>query len=63
MFFKENLEGILRCSLRSKGDIDVAVIAQHFNGGGHKTAAGFKGKIPLAELQDEVLEMLKIYFE
>lgn len=63
VFFKENLEGILRCSLRSKGDIDVAVIAQHFNGGGHKTAAGFKGKIPLAELQDEVLEMLKIYFE
>ena len=29
-----------RVSLRSKGDIDVSVIAQRFNGGGHKNAAG-----------------------
>lgn len=29
------------CSLRSNGDVDVAVIAQKFGGGGHKNAAGF----------------------
>jgi phosphoesterase RecJ-like protein len=29
-----------RVSLRSKGDIDVSIIAQRFDGGGHKNAAG-----------------------
>ena len=42
VFFKENVEGLLRCSLRSKGNINVAEIAERFGGGGHKTAAGFK---------------------
>jgi len=28
-------------SLRSKGDLDVSKIAERFNGGGHKNAAGF----------------------
>lgn len=62
VFFKENSEGILRCSMRSKGSIDVAVIAQHFNGGGHKTAAGFKSKYPLDEIKEKVLKMLEVYF-
>jgi bifunctional oligoribonuclease and PAP phosphatase NrnA len=62
VFFKENPEGILRCSMRSKGNIDVAAIAQHFNGGGHKTAAGFKSKVPLDEILIKVLEMLEVYF-
>jgi phosphoesterase RecJ-like protein len=62
VFFKENTEGILRCSMRSKGDIDVAVIAQAFNGGGHKTAAGFKSKYPLDEIMVKVLKMLEDYF-
>lgn len=30
----------LRCSLRSKGDIDVSLVAEHFHGGGHKNSAG-----------------------
>jgi len=30
----------VRCSLRSKGEIDVSIIAANFNGGGHKNAAG-----------------------
>ena len=42
VFFKENMEGLLRCSLRSKGTINVAEVAQAFGGGGHRTAAGFK---------------------
>ncbi len=32
VFFKENLEGLLRCSLRSKGNINVAEIAQAVRG-------------------------------
>jgi len=62
IFFKENTEGILRCSLRSKGNIDVAAIAQSFGGGGHKTAAGFKCTDTLDKTKKSVLEKLKHYF-
>ena len=59
VFLKENPEGILRCSMRSKGNIDVAGIAHEFGGGGHKTAAGFKSKYPLEEIKEKVLNKLK----
>lgn len=62
VFFKENLEGVKRCSLRSKGNIDVAAIAQSFGGGGHKTAAGFKCPRSFDVMKEEVLEMLRGYF-
>lgn len=62
VFFKENLEGVKRCSLRSKGNIDVAAIAQSFGGGGHKTAAGFKCPRSFDVMEVEVLEMLREYF-
>ncbi|MCJ7777818.1 MAG: bifunctional oligoribonuclease/PAP phosphatase NrnA [Sedimentisphaerales bacterium] len=38
--FVELKDGRIRCSLRSKGSVDVCKIAQKFGGGGHKTAAG-----------------------
>ncbi len=63
VFFKENEDGILRCSLRSKGNIDVAEIAQSYGGGGHKTAAGFKSKDPLDIIKIKVLDRLKKYFQ
>lgn len=62
VFFKENLEGILRCSLRSKGNINVAEIAQLYGGGGHKTAAGFKCREPLEATKRIVLEKLRACF-
>jgi len=34
------VESKIRVSLRSKGNIDVSLIASHFNGGGHQNAAG-----------------------
>ncbi len=61
VFLKENEKGILRCSMRSKGNIDVSHIAQTFGGGGHKTAAGFKSKWPLDTLKQKVLDMLSTY--
>ncbi len=63
IFFKENLEGLLRCSMRSKGNIDVARIASLYEGGGHKTAAGFKCHKSLEETKKELLDHLRIYFE
>jgi bifunctional oligoribonuclease and PAP phosphatase NrnA len=58
VLFKENLEGRLRCSLRSKGNVNVARIAQAFGGGGHKTAAGFTCRSPLARAKVDVLQSI-----
>ncbi len=62
VFLKENEYGVLRCSLRSKGDIDVAKIATTYGGGGHKNAAGFKASHSLDEVEQKVLLDLKRYF-
>jgi phosphoesterase RecJ-like protein len=59
IFFKENAEGLQRCSLRSKGNIDVAEIAKRFGGGGHRTAAGFKCTKPVETIQNKILLQLK----
>jgi len=48
-FFRES-EGFIKVSLRSKNDFDVNVIARaHFNGGGHKNAAGGRLDMSLPE--------------
>jgi bifunctional oligoribonuclease and PAP phosphatase NrnA len=60
VLFKENLEGRLRCSLRSKGGVNVARIAQALGGGGHKTAAGFTCALPLASAKDNVLQSIAL---
>ena len=62
VFFKENLEGLLRCSLRSKGNINVAEIAQRFGGGGHKTAAGFKCRESIETTKKIIMDDLAKYF-
>jgi phosphoesterase RecJ-like protein len=62
VFFKEDSTGLLRCSIRSKGLINCADIARDFNGGGHKTAAGFKCYEPFEDIQPKVLDMLGKYF-
>ena len=63
VFFKENLEGLLRCSLRSKGNINVAEIAQQFGGGGHKTAAGFKCRESMDKTKKAILDNLGKLFQ
>jgi Exopolyphosphatase-related proteins len=63
VFFKENVEGLLRCSLRSKGNINVAEIAAKFGGGGHKTAAGFKCRESLEATKNAIHDALRKYFE
>jgi len=61
IFFKENTEGVLRCSLRSKEEIDVGKLARFFGGGGHRTAAGFKCKESLKIIKKKILKQLKEY--
>jgi len=61
VFFKENAEGRLRCSLRSKGAVNVAHIAQNFGGGGHKTASGFSCDRPLEQMKKAVVQNILEY--
>ncbi len=59
-FIKETKNCQVSVSLRSKGECDVAQIAQSFGGGGHRSAAGFRfsGK-DVDQVHDEVLEALR----
>lgn len=51
IFFKQEQGDEYRVSLRSKGDIDIGVIAKEYGGGGHKNAAGLTVTGPIEELQ------------
>jgi bifunctional oligoribonuclease and PAP phosphatase NrnA len=57
-FFRETPDGRYRVSLRSKGKLDVARIAEHFGGGGHECASGCSLDGPLANAVRQVLELL-----
>jgi len=58
VLIKENKEGNVRCSLRSKGAVNVSKIAQSMGGGGHIMAAGFKSSKNLDETLRTVLERI-----
>jgi phosphoesterase RecJ-like protein len=55
VFFKVGADGDIHISMRSKYDVDVRAIAARHGGGGHKNAAGFKLKGPLAAIRDGVI--------
>lgn len=58
VFFKLGADGDIHVSMRSKYDVDVRAIAARHGGGGHKNAAGFKLKGPLAAVRDGILREL-----
>jgi phosphoesterase RecJ-like protein len=47
IFFRELPDGRYRISLRSKGEVNVSTVAEHFGGGGHKCASGCSVDGPL----------------
>jgi len=55
---RENPEGDVKASLRSKGK-NVAAIARAFGGGGHNNAAGATLRMPLAEARALLLQHLE----
>lgn len=57
--FKETAPGVYRTSLRSKGDVNVAKIAEQFGGGGHRNAAGCTLKGSTAEVEHQVVPLLQ----
>lgn len=60
VFFRELADGRFRVSLRSKGRLDVASIAEKFGGGGHECASGFAIDGPLSVASERVLAMTRI---
>jgi phosphoesterase RecJ-like protein len=48
-----------RLSIRSKGHVDVSVVAEAFGGGGHRTASGCTMDGPLAAATGRVLQQLR----
>ena len=48
-----------RVSLRSRGDLNVAVLAASFGGGGHPNAAGCEIPLPLSEARAELIKLLQ----
>ncbi|GAC1356556.1 MAG: bifunctional oligoribonuclease/PAP phosphatase NrnA [Acidobacteriaceae bacterium] len=48
-----------RLSIRSKGALDVAKVAEHFGGGGHRTASGCTIEGPLEDAADRIVAQLR----
>jgi nanoRNase/pAp phosphatase (c-di-AMP/oligoRNAs hydrolase) len=57
--FVELKDGRVRCSLRSRGAVDVCKIAQKFNGGGHPSAAGAYLPGPIDNAKKLILDAVK----
>jgi bifunctional oligoribonuclease and PAP phosphatase NrnA len=58
-FFRELPDGRYRVSLRSKGKLDVAKVAETFGGGGHECASGCSVDGPLSCAVPKILESLR----
>jgi len=53
-------DGQVKVSFRSRGDYDVAQVAAHFGGGGHKKAAGCTIHGTLEEATQKILEQIEL---
>jgi len=60
LFFREQADGRFRVSLRSKGAINVARVAETFGGGGHSCASGCAIEGPLSVATERMIAQLRI---
>ena len=62
IFIENREEGIVKISFRSEGDFSVNTFArEHFQGGGHKNAAGGRSELPLEETVTYFKSLLENY--
>lgn len=62
IFIEDKKEGIIKISLRSKGDFSVNEFARaHFNGGGHTNAAGGRTELSLEDTVEKFISILPSY--
>jgi phosphoesterase RecJ-like protein len=59
VFLYEQPEGRIQVSLRSKGNVNVAAIAERLGGGGHESAAGCTLEGPLERAREVILAQLR----
>jgi phosphoesterase RecJ-like protein len=59
VFFKQIEGDDYRVSMRSKGDIDIGLVAKEFGGGGHKNAAGCTVSGPIDALQKRFVDKIE----
>jgi phosphoesterase RecJ-like protein len=60
IFIENAEEKIIKVSLRSQGDFDVNLFArEHFNGGGHRNAAGGKSEVSMAETVNKFEDLVR----
>ena len=59
LFFREQPDGRFRISLRSKGRVNVAAVAEAFGGGGHECASGCALDGPLPAALEQLLDQLR----
>jgi phosphoesterase RecJ-like protein len=62
VFFREVEKGLFKVGFRSKGKVDVSVLAAAFGGGGHHNAAGCKISGSLDEAKHSVLSHIEKAF-
>jgi bifunctional oligoribonuclease and PAP phosphatase NrnA len=60
VFFRELSDKRFRVSLRSKGKVNVAAIAERFGGGGHECASGFGIDGPLSVATERIIAQLRL---
>jgi bifunctional oligoribonuclease and PAP phosphatase NrnA len=58
VFFKAFKQGVVRASMRSRGDLDVQAVARTFGGGGHRNASGCSIEGSLQQARATLLEAL-----
>ena len=59
IYMREVGENVYRVSLRSKGDIDVAKVAERWGGGGHRNAAGLRIEGDWDDAEQELVEAVR----
>lgn len=59
LFMYESAPGVLKGSLRSRSDVNVAEIAAVFGGGGHRKAAGFSTEEPFDATVERIRAILR----
>jgi phosphoesterase RecJ-like protein len=59
-FFRELPDGRFRVSLRSKGRVNVAHVAEGFGGGGHECASGCSLDGPLVQAARQILDQIRL---
>lgn len=63
LLIKQDQDGPVKVSMRTKGDINVAAIAIQNSGGGHKNAAGYKSKLNFDETYKKAINDMEIFFK